>query len=134
VISERTPDRKRLVFTALDPLQGPERELAGFDTDPRAEYASDLSSDGTHVAIIERLGGAKVKILSLLDGGKREISVNGWTALDSVKWTADGKGLFVTSHATRSSTLFAVDLNGKARRLWSERGDYGLDVVPSPDG
>src|SRR5260370_19234490 len=52
-IAERTPDRKQIVFTALDPVTGRGRELAKSDTYPTKEYHWDLSPDGTRIALLK---------------------------------------------------------------------------------
>jgi eukaryotic-like serine/threonine-protein kinase len=134
VISERTPDRKQVVFTAFDPIKGREGDLARFKTDPGAEYAQDLAFDGSRIAIVKRFGEGTITILSLADGIKQEIAVKGWTRLETLNWAADGKALFATSHRQRSSVLLSLDLQGIARVLWTEQGGTELRATPSPDG
>src|SRR4029077_16254062 len=104
---------------------GRQRELARFETEPSAEYAEDLTSDGNGIAIVQRLGKGAITILSLADGTRREISVSGWTGLETVSWTADGKGLFATTHVQRSAIVLGLDLNGNSRPLWTEEGGTG---------
>src|SRR5262249_6714117 len=67
-ISERTENRKQIVFTAFDPVNGRKDELARLNIDPRADYVADLSPDGTRIAIVEHLGTPSITILSLFDG------------------------------------------------------------------
>jgi eukaryotic-like serine/threonine-protein kinase len=149
VIAERSTDRKQLVFTAVDPLKGRARELARFDTDPEIEssYVWDLSPDGTRVVVVKFSEG-RIRIVPLDHRRSREIAVKGWKNLQSVDWTADGKGLFVASLTARSSTLLHVDLQGNPRLLWEQKGSssaagrpwdepFGPSAswaVPSPDG
>src|SRR5262249_48883225 len=46
MITERTPDRRQLVFTALNPVNGWRRELTRLAIDdPNASYAADISLD-----------------------------------------------------------------------------------------
>jgi len=53
MITERSPDRRQLIFTAIDPVKGRGRELARFDVDdPESDYASDISPDGSRIALI----------------------------------------------------------------------------------
>ena len=133
LISERTADRNQLVFTAFDPIKGRERELVRFETAPAAEYAEDLSPDGGYIAIMRRLGEGTITILSLADELKQEIALKGWTGLETLSWSANGKELFATTHIQHSSILLDLDLEGRARVLWTEHGGTGLRVVPSPD-
>ncbi len=44
-IAEPAPDRKRIVFTAVDPVAGIGAELKVMDIDPKADYQWDLSPD-----------------------------------------------------------------------------------------
>jgi len=60
--------------------------------------------------------------------------VKGWNILTNAVWTADGKGLFVSSINDRGSVLLNVDLEGDARALWEHRGAGGTYGSPSPDG
>jgi eukaryotic-like serine/threonine-protein kinase len=133
-ISERTPDRKQLVFTAFDPIKGRGKVLARFGTEPSADYYKNLSPDGTRIAIVRYLGEGTVTILSLADRTKQEIKVKGWNDLESVSWTASGKWLFATTHRQGRPILLGIDLEGNSRVLWTDRGDTKLDAVPSPDG
>jgi Tol biopolymer transport system component len=133
VISERTPDRKQLVLSALDVMKGRGQVLTQIETEPSAEYAADLSPDGRHVVIAKSLGEGSITILSLAGNGNQQIPVKGLTGLGSVTWAADGKGLLVTRHVQRSWTLLSVDLKGNVRELWTEVGASGFGVVPSPD-
>jgi serine/threonine protein kinase/Tol biopolymer transport system component len=150
VIAERSTDRKQLVFTAVDPLNGRERELARFDTDSATDitYVWDLSPDGTSVAVVKFSEG-RIRIVRMGQQPPRDIVVKGWKNLQSVDWAADGKALFVSSLTTHSSTLLHVDLQGNAQLLWEQKGstspagrpwDQPLGgpsaswAVPSPDG
>jgi serine/threonine protein kinase len=132
-IAERSMDRKQLVFTAFDPVKGRGRELANSNTDPTADYHWDLSPDGTRIALLKHREG-RVQILSLNGRALQEITAKGWTTLSSVVWTADGKGLFVSSYQQRGAVLLHMDLQGNTRLLWEHPGGIELYGVPSPDG
>lgn len=146
-IGEATSDGKRLIFTAFDPVQGRGRKLAQFDTKPTtdAEYAWDLSPDGARIAIVRR-SEAMIHLLSLSGHAPAEVVVKGWSGLQTLDWTADGKGMFVTSTTGKGSAVLEVDLEGNAHLLWEPKGSIqsfstpfigGLLTpwaVPSPDG
>ena len=141
--AERSSDRKQLIFTAFDPLKGRGRELRRFDTDAGdPNYIWDLSPDGTCLAILRGSEG-RIHILPLDGRASQEITVKGWSSLQSVDWAADGKGLFASSPTRDGSALLRVDLRGRAHVLWDQKGSAlpsvpgGLSVpwaVPSPDG
>jgi serine/threonine protein kinase len=146
-IAERTPDHTHLIFTAFDPILGRGRELARFDTNPTpdAEYAWDLSPDGTRIAILKR-SEATINILSLSRKASQQIVVRGWNGLQSVDWAADGTSLFVSRVTEGGSALLRLDLKGNGQLLWTYKGtvEPGISAfiggplapwaVPSPDG
>jgi Tol biopolymer transport system component/DNA-binding winged helix-turn-helix (wHTH) protein len=148
-ISEQTVDRKQLIFTAFDPVKGPARELARFDTDPRSRYPGDylwdLSPDGAFIAIIQRSGSA-IHLLHLKHSSAetiaKEITVKGWNNFQSINWAADGTGLFVSSTTNTGASVLHIDLAGNAHVLWEQKGNIGPGVapcsapwaLPSPDG
>ncbi len=132
-IAERTPDRKQIFFTALDPVNGRGREFARSNADPRKEYHWDLSPDGTRIALLKHRDDT-VHILSLNGVAPRHIISKEWKTLSSVFWTADGKGLFVSSYTTRGADMLHMDLQGSARLLWEHPGGIEIYGVPSPDG
>jgi hypothetical protein len=58
-----------------------------------------------------------------------------WSAFSSVDWTADSKGLFVTSNATGSrASLLYVDLAGNAHELWQVKSTEPSWGIASRDG
>jgi len=136
-ISERTPDNKQIVFTSFDPIKGRGHEMARLDVEPDASYKWDLSPDGTRIAVLKR-SEDRINILSLTGEPARQVTVKGWKSLQTVDWTADGKGLFVSSALKGSSVLLYCDLHGKANVMWQQAGEQEgtLDIyaIPSPDG
>jgi Tol biopolymer transport system component len=132
-IAERTPDRKQLVFTALDPVKGRGRELAKSNTDATKEYHWDLSPDGSRIALLKHRD-ARVEILSLNGVGPLQVTSKEMNPLSSVVWTADGKGLYVSTYTARGVAMLHMDLQGNARLLWEHPGGIDIYGVPSPDG
>jgi serine/threonine protein kinase/dipeptidyl aminopeptidase/acylaminoacyl peptidase len=132
-IAERTPDRKQIVFTALDPVNGRGRELARSNTDVRKSYHWDLSPDGTRIVLLKHRDGS-VHILSLNGAATQQITSRKVATLSSVVWTADGKGLFVSSYTARGADMLHMDLQGNTRLLWEHPGGIDIYGVPSPDG
>jgi len=122
-IAERTGDHKQLIFTAFDPVKGRGSELTRLGIDADAAYTWDLSPDATRIAALKLTEG-RIHILSLTGQPSQEITVKGWSSLQCVDWTADGKGLFVSSAGKETSVLLYVDLQGNARVLW-EHGGWG---------
>jgi eukaryotic-like serine/threonine-protein kinase len=132
-IGERTPDRKQIIFTELDPVKGRGRELARSNTDLATDYHWDLSPDGTHIALLKHRD-QSVQILSLNGRAPQDITSRERKTLSSVVWTADGKGLFVSSYTARGADMLYMDLQGNTRLLWEQPGGIEIYGVPSPDG
>lgn len=134
-IAERTPDHKQLVFTAFDPEKGRGRELARCSVDPNAGYNWDLSPDGTRIALHDRSEQHRIQILSLTGHAPQEIAVKGWSLGEyGLDWTADGRGLFISSPIPSGVALLHLDLQGDAHLLWEQKGGVATWGVPSPDG
>jgi hypothetical protein len=134
VVSQRTPDRKQVLFTAFDPIKRPGQELAKLDTDPNLEYAWDLSPDGRLIAMVMRLSEGSIKIHSLADHSVQKVSVKDWNELEDVTWQSSGRGLFASTHRGQNSIVLSINLEGNARVLWEHPGAVRVNVVPSPDG
>ncbi len=149
-LAEQTPDHKQLIFTAFDPVRGLGHELIRFNTEPARgiQYVWDLSPDGARIAIL-RYSEARIHILDLAGRAPQDIAVKGWKSFQSVNWAADGKGLLASSATQAGSALLHMDLQGKTRILWTQKGSIepwlgheGLWLggppapwaVPSPDG
>ena len=135
VFAERTPDRKELVFTAFDPVRGKGQELSRFATNPNADYGNwSLSPDGTQIGII-KTGGNHIFVLPLDGSPVRDITVAGWSGLNTFSWSVDGKGFFSSNTTGLSgATQLFVDLKGKAYALWQQKSGTFTWGVPSPDG
>jgi len=138
VVSERTSDRKHIVFTSVDALKGRGRAVASVDANPNVNYAWDLSADGTRIAVLE-FGGHRIHVLSSSGDRAADIDVSGWTSLENLRWNAFGTGFFAASRTPETSVLLSIDLQGHSRVLWEQKGTMGNEsagtiVVPSPDG
>ena len=134
VISERTEDRKQMVMTAFDPLQGRGAELARIDLDSEAKKLHwDLSPDGTRIAFT-KTPQAPIEILSLRGDATLRFYVKDWDNLESLDWTADGEGFFIADGVHGGMVLLHVDLRGKAQVLYKNEGAAAAFGRPSPDG
>jgi hypothetical protein len=132
--AEQTPDRKQLVFTAFDPIRGKGRELVRFATDPAADYAHwSLSKDGSRIGIIKS-GTNHIYVLPVDGSPVRDLTVAGWSGLNSLDWSADSKGFFTSNTTGLGSTLLFVDLNGTPHPLWEQKSSDRTWGVSSPNG
>ena len=135
-IAERSADRKRLIFTAFDPVKGRGGELAKLDVDANADYSWDLSPDGTRIALHSRSDRQRIHVFSLTGGRKsQEVVLKGWSLGEyGLDWTPDGKGLYVSSPIPGGVALLHVNLQGDAHVIWKQLGGVATWGVPSPDG
>ena len=133
VFSERSADRKRLLFSALDLDKGRGQKLAELQTDSAADYVWDISPDGERLAVLKKQTN-QIQILSLDNKVPRDVSVKGWRSLTSLYWQADGRGIFVSTVDERGSVLLATDLYGNSHVVSEFRGGLGIYGIPSPDG
>ena len=147
VIAERTQDKKQLVFTVFDPVNGRGRELTRFATNPTpdAEYAWDLSPDGRRLAVLRR-SEATIRVLWVNQQMSESVVGNGLSNFETVDWTADGMALLVSSVKEGGSVLLQLDLKGNGRLLWESKGTIEPSItafvggpsapwaIPSPDG
>jgi serine/threonine protein kinase len=135
-IAEWSPERKQLIFTAVDPLRGRGGQLTQLDVEPSAEYAWDLSADGTRIAIVKQPDD-RIHIVRFSPRTERDIIVKGRSNFVSVVWAVDGKGLFTSSIINGGSALLYTDLQGNSSLLWQQKGGGSavpVYAVPSPDG
>jgi Tol biopolymer transport system component len=133
VLSER--ETRQQVFYAFDPVHGKGRELTGLDVSPAAGgYHWDVSPDGSLIAVM--MGGepTHIHILSLVGGSAHDVIVNEWTGLQSLDWSAEGKGLYISSQSVAATTLLYIDLEGHAQALRQQPGIFNTWAIPSPDG
>jgi serine/threonine protein kinase len=130
-VAEPDEDHRQLIITAVDAIKGKGSELVRLALDPNEDrWFVDLAPDGEEIAALKHPGGP-IYLLSLRSKLMSEIRVKHWTNLRSVRWAADGKGLFVGA-GLGPGTLLYVDLAGNASRLWEHASP--LLSIASPDG
>ncbi len=135
VVAELSENERDLTVTVFDPVKGRGAELARFtlaeDTGLGSDHfvLFDLSPDGSHFALARSPKGP-IEIQSLRGGRKLIIPTTELDSLHQIVWTADGNGLFVSTHKEDSGQLLHLDMRGKANVIWPYRGEAN----PSPDG
>jgi serine/threonine protein kinase len=133
VLSQAEP--KEYIFSAFDTANGSLRQVAKIEEAPSG-WNWGLSPDGTLIAATE-IGATRhqIRLVSLSGKPTRDISVKDWNNFMSVDWSADGKGLFVSSNPTgRVSTLLYVDMTGNATPLWRVKNFQATWAIPSRNG
>ena len=131
VLADRTPDNRRLTFTAFDPVKGVGKELLRMETDPAAVYDWSVSPDGTRIAVMNAKEG-RVHVRHLDGKTDDEIVPKGVTLGDALDWSADGKGLYIDYATKRGMALGYLDLHGNVRLVWEETMLQGAQGLATP--
>jgi hypothetical protein len=140
VVAEQSDDKKQLIFTSFDAVNGRGHELARFDID--AEISLDyylqgrISPDGAHLFTLRSAKGP-IEIRSIRGGPALTIQPKNADDMFIVGWAADSRGLYVMNRTALGIELLYTDLHSNTRLLRSCRnGSLRQDCggVPSPDG
>jgi eukaryotic-like serine/threonine-protein kinase len=130
----RIADSSELLLTAFDPLGGKSKELLRVRVDPRATYMHSLSPDGSKFALAKTDSNeVQIRFIPLHGQGTGTISLGGYTHINSLRWAADSRGVFLAAFKASSNQLLHVDLNGKVQPIW-QQSVVGIAGIASPDG
>ncbi|HZU41496.1 MAG TPA: hypothetical protein VE994_02400 [Terriglobales bacterium] len=133
ILAERE-DRKQIVFTAFDPVQGKKAQVATVPRRPDRPAMWDVAPDGSRIAVSSYEENAgDIQILPLSSGEPKKISVKNWNRFSAIAWAADGRSLFAASFSSRGTSVVHVSLNGDAIELFKPVWDI-FSLSPSPDG
>ena len=136
LVVEATEDLKDMTVTAFDPVKGRGSELARFTLDEPpflGELLCGLSPDGSQLALARSPAGP-IEIHSLRSQQTLTIPTTGLDPLAYIKWAADGKGLFISTHKQGAREILHLDLRGKATVIWKCNQPWSCAANPSPDG
>ena len=128
-------EHDEVVFTFFDPADGRGGEAARLQITP-AKLFWDLAPDGSRIAYGEFKSSPddRVIIRTLQGTITREVPVTGWTTLNSLSWSADGRDLFVTTLRREGSDLLRVTPDGNVVALRQETGRWFASPRPSHNG
>jgi Tol biopolymer transport system component len=115
----------------LDLEKGRGRELY---RKPAGTVDPAISPDGQTMAYLTGVANHTIRILSRTGQPIRELQVPGDVPLQSLHWSADGRGFFSSFATQGESTLVYVTASGAARKLWSDRNAHLSWAIPSHDG
>jgi serine/threonine protein kinase len=128
-------EQGRLIFYALDPVQGRCKELARTKFGSPTDLDWRVSPEGLRIALASRNElREQVRILDFRVGAERNLSLpHGWRIYE-LGWTADGTALFA---AARSTGYFIgrIELDGRTSVLLDRGRNQWLGYPhPSRDG
>lgn len=129
-------DGESLVFSTLDPVRGKGDLLGKIKVDRAWLVAWALSPNGSQIAVTDHSHKDRIEMLNLPDRTWREIRVQpGWGDFQSLAWTADGKGFFITGGLPGIFNVIHAALDGKVQLVLSNPGtQWMFRPRPSPDG
>jgi eukaryotic-like serine/threonine-protein kinase len=127
-------DHERLVFYELDGARGKGKEAASTKLGTTTDLNWSISPDGARVAIISpRLLPSQMRIVDV-GGAERTVQIPKFY-VESICWTADGKGFLAAVTQSGHYQIVRIEMDGKTRVLL-DRGRYQWmsAVSASPDG
>ncbi|HLK68304.1 MAG TPA: protein kinase [Bryobacteraceae bacterium] len=130
----RSIESDQFVIRELDPVKGKGRVLARTPYSPYLIFDWSLSPDGEVIASPNHDSQSAIIRLTPLDSQSEErfVTLDGMRSLSSVSWSADGKGLFVTTNTGAGGVMWYTDLAGHTTKLLeSSKATF---VVVSRDG
>jgi serine/threonine protein kinase/Tol biopolymer transport system component len=136
VLAETT--ETQTVFYALDPLRGKSIEIA--EVAAIRESLSDgwsLSPEASHLAVLNPdKQGPAILIISVADGSFKTLRLDSSIGKpQSISWSADSMGFFLTCREPDSFNLVHITSFGKVRTLLrTDRKQFIINPLPSPDG
>lgn len=137
VIVEQSEDRKQMIVSALDAVNGRGAELARFDLDRDVDLFVDnllcaLSPDGTRLALA-RSPESSIEVYSLRGQLIRKVPSRSSGKLIGLVWSPDQNGVFLTRKSEKGTELLHLDFKGNLQSLRNCIG-WACFPFPSPDG
>lgn len=138
VLSQFEPGVQRFFY--FDPEKGIGTEIKKAEVRATGVYEFNwsLSPDGRMLALAKQeevQGEPAIRILPLADAPEKTITLPEWTAVASLDWAADSRGVWATGYDHGGGkTLANVALTGKVRPLLTEKEMTLGWAIPSPDG
>ena len=125
----------RLVFYALDPVQGQGKEVANTKLEQTNVADWAVSPDGSHIAVANaNQQGKQITIVDLGNGAERNIPLPPEWRVYSLAWAKQGDGFFAAVAAPHYQ-IVRLGLDGRTSLLLDRARDTWLgNVVPSVDG
>jgi serine/threonine protein kinase/Tol biopolymer transport system component len=129
-------DNGNFLFYSLDPVAGKGGLLGQIQVAPNWLVGWSISRDGSQIATVDHSHKDRIEILNLATKSWREIAVQpGWGDFQSIGWTADGNGFFLTTLLPETYNLVHVTMSGRVQLLLSNaHKQWMYEPLVSPDG
>jgi serine/threonine protein kinase len=127
-------EAKDVAFYLLDPVRGKGDQLTKLTGIAQQRFFMfHVSPDGSQLSANADY---RIKVLALSERVWHDVPVDSrWGSFQSVAWTADSKGFFVSSELPDSFSLLHITSAGKVYLLLRKpRTQFLITPLPSPDG
>ena len=132
MLAEWSAERQQIIFYSFDVIKEGRKFTLRFSY--YRALRLELSPDGGKILLIHIGGKEQLEVFSLAEGGLDAVPLKGWNISENITWTVDSKALYVASPTKRGCALLYVDLRGKSKVVWEQRGGLSTVGVASPDG
>jgi serine/threonine protein kinase len=122
-------------YALFDPVRGARgRAIASVPARGHYQRNMALAPDGETLAVVT--GGGAVALFDVASGSRRDLTVAGMSALQSVSWSTDGRQLLVTGVGWRGHLFAAlrVGLDGSVTPIEASHDRWYWRPQESPDG
>ena len=136
-IAQPDVEQTHLIIKSLDAMEGRGTELARLPLDPHETgWSADLSVDGSRIAALKSPT-SPISIVNIYDKTTTTIAVKNWSNLRSLRWAANGKGLFVGAGFSPGSLIISISpetriCSGLTRRLFVRLHPQTAAIWPLP--
>jgi eukaryotic-like serine/threonine-protein kinase len=129
-------DDGNLLFYTLDPLAGKGDLLGKIQVTSNWAIGWSISRDGSQIAVVDHSHKDRIEILNLATKSWREVAVQpGWGDFQSISWSADGNGFFLTTLLPETYNLVHVTMSGRVQLLLNNaHKQWMYEPLVSPDG
>jgi eukaryotic-like serine/threonine-protein kinase len=93
-----------------------------------------ISPDGLRIAVVENNEKGQIQIFNVRTSAVQPLDIGKWNHLQSARWSADAKLLFVSSFSSVGTTLLSVDLAGKVIVLFKQGRNWLCCPRVAPNG
>jgi Tol biopolymer transport system component len=118
---------------SFDPESGKTQNVASYKVKVFLNWS--LSPDGSQLALVLTNSEPKVTFMSVNDKSTREVEVKGYSHVNTVDWTAEGKSVYVIANsASGPGAVVEVEPSGRQRLLLeADRNTHFWWAIQSPD-
>ncbi len=138
LLGRPSADKSQLVISSFSATSTQAKDVLAIPLEPGTDpslgldYSWQLAPDGSCVAILKRHGN-QIRLVPLAGGRENIITVAGAPDLLDLNWARDSRSLYVSSFGPPGTAMLHIDLQGRAKSIWSQPEATTVWGFPSPD-